>query len=225
MAVIASIAVNATVAVKNTTLKNTIKQKKSDIARKMSVVSNIQKTIQNIENEKPSLLFLNKTGFYPNFNKQEFLDALVTKMNLEDEIAEEHDKTSQDSEYSGFLIRLDARGGDELRRVAESYKKKFVINNKQNITYKLESGVVKVSFQADYEYVVYRILNIMQHVLPGYVVVKSISVSGSDQDRASLLYDRSFNKSKRKTFFVDLKNRLNCLMELEWLYFVDGRRR
>ena len=225
MAVIASIAVNATVAVKNTTLKNTIKQKKSDIARKMSVVSNIQKTIQNIENEKPSLLFLNKTGFYPNFNKQEFLDALVTKMNLEDEIAEEHDKTSQDSEYSGFLIRLDARGGDELRRVAESYKKKFVINNKQNIVYKLESGVVKVSFQADYEYVVYRILNIMQHVLPGYVVVKSISVSGSDQDRASLLYDRSFNKSKRKTFFVDLKNRLNCLMELEWLYFVDGRRR
>ena len=225
MAVIASIAVNATVAVKNTTLKNTIKQKKSDIARKMSVVSNIQKTIQNIENEKPSLLFLNKTGFYPNFNKQEFLDALVTKMNLEDEIAEEHDKTLQDSEYSGFLIRLDARGGDELRRVAESYKKKFVINNKQNIVYKLESGVVKVSFQADYEYVVYRILNIMQHVLPGYVVVKSISVSGSDQDRASLLYDRSFNKSKRKTFFVDLKNRLNCLMELEWLYFVDGRRR
>ena len=225
MAVIASIAVNATVAVKNTTLKNTIKQKKSDIARKMSVVSNIQKTIQNIENEKPSLLFLNKTGFYPNFNKQEFLDALVTKMNLEDEIAEEHDKTLQDSEYSGFLIRLDARGGDELRRVAESYKKKFVINNKQNIAYKLESGVVKVSFQADYEYVVYRILNIMQHVLPGYVVVKSISVSGSDQDRASLLYDRSFNKSKRKTFFVDLKNRLNCLMELEWLYFVDGRRR
>ena len=225
MAVIASIAVNATVAVKNTTLKNTIKQKKSDIARKMSVVSNIQKTIQNIEKEKPSLLFLNKTGFYPNFNKQEFLDALVTKMNLEDEIAEEHDKTSQDSEYSGFLIRLDARGGDELRSVAESYKKKFVINNKQNIAYKLESGVVKVSFQADYEYVVYRILNIMQHVLPGYVVVKSISVSGSDQDRASLLYDRSFNKSKRKTFFVDLKNRLNCLMELEWLYFVDGRRR
>ena len=206
MAVIASIAVNATVAVKNTTLKNTIKQKKSDIARKMSVVSNIQKTIQNIENEKPSLLFLNKTGFYPNFNKQEFLDALVTKMNLEDEIAEEHDKTLQDSEYSGFLIRLDARGGDELRRVAESYKKKFVINNKQNIAYKLESGVVKVSFQADYEYVVYRILNIMQHVLPGYVVVKSISISGSDQDRASLLYDRSFNKSKRKTFFVDLKN-------------------
>ena len=217
MAVIASIAVNATVAVKNTTLKNTIKQKKSDIARKMSVVSNIQKTIQNIENEKPSLLFLNKTGFYPNFNKQECV--------AEEPSAEEHDKTLQDSEYSGFLIRLDARGGDELRRVAESYKKKFVINNKQNIVYKLESGVVKVSFQADYEYVVYRILNIMQHVLPGYVVVKSISVSGSDQDRASLLYDRSFNKSKRKTFFVDLKNRLNCLMELEWLYFVDGRRR
>ena len=211
--------VKATIVARNVITQQTILQKKSEIGLKRSEITKLKKATQFIEQEKVDEQLQRENCYYYSFDKQKFIDDIITKMNQEDfdTLSLENEK-HKNVEYGGFLLRLDANGNDGINKIIEKLKQKMIVVDNQDIQVSLESNVVRVDFQADYEYVAYRVLKMMKQLLPGYVVVRSVSVQPVRDDVRRALYDRKFNGQNFNDKVIDFDGRLNCTIELEWIY-------
>ena len=216
--------VNITIIARNSFVQQVITQKKNDLQKKKTEIEKIDKTIRFIEKEQIDVDLEKKYGFHSSFDKRNFFNLVMEKMNKEDEIGSPESITMRrlSEEYSNFSIRLtpvkDSKGGKNIDNLVSRLKKEMVINGNQKINFSVEKNTILVSFFADYEYVVYRILAMMKQILPGYVVVKSLSVRPSREELRKMLYARRFSGKNDNEFKIELDNRLNCSIEMEWIY-------
>ena len=58
-----------------------------------------------------------------------------------------------------------------------------------------------------------QIISVFEQKLPGYVVVKNISITPKNNESKYLYYNFRFHNKK---IDIDVANRFNCLIELEW---------
>jgi hypothetical protein len=213
--------INITITNRNIFTKQVIEQKKNDLKKKKIEMEKINNAISFMENYEIDKNLSKKYGFYSIFNKQEFIDAIVIKMNEINGGVEylENKKTNQiNLDYSNFSIKLKPIINDNLANIITQLKQKMIVNENQKINFSLETNLLTVDFQADYEYTVYQILEVMKRILPGNVVVKKISVKPAKESLKKMLYERRFVSQNKNDFTLELNNRLYCSIELEWEY-------
>lgn len=223
--------INITIINRNSFVKQIITQKKNDLQKKKTEIDKIDKTIKFVEKEQINVNLEKKYGFYSSFDKQEFLNSIADKMNnKENDIASSKDTTINhlNDEYSSFSIKIvqsnkDNKKNKNINDIINRLKNEMVVNNNQKIDFSIEKSTLLVSFRADYEYVVYRILTMMKQILPGYVVVKSLSVRPAREELRRMLYIKRFDNQNDNFSKIELDNRLNCSIELEWIYLSHDR--
>jgi len=222
--VILSVVVKGTIVANKIVQQRNIIDKKSNIGQKRSDMAKIQKVINYINTENYSKALPRKNGFYSSLDKQAFIDSVITKMNGEDDL-DLIDDTSQNKlklEYSGFMIRISSVSNVTIEKLLTKLKNKMIISNSQNINLSLEGSVLKIDFNADYEYVAYKVLEMLKQILPGNIVVKSFSVQPVNDEMKKILYDNKFN-NKKIDFNTKLDSRLACTIELEWIFLVGNK--
>jgi len=218
LSIVGFIGVNVTIVTTNIAAQNRILEKKSNIGQKSSESTKIKKAITAINSYTINKNLKRKNGFYNSFDKQDFLNALVVKMNNEDnlDLLDEINDKKINLEYSGFLVRLNSFSNSKLDKIFMKLKRQLLVSGAQNVNATIDSSIVKVSFNADYEYVAYRVLEMLKQIFPGYFVVKSISVVPVNEDVKRIFYDRKF-KNKKIDKKLHLDDRLNCSIEFEWI--------
>lgn len=219
--------INITIINRNSFVKQIITQKKNDLQKKKAEISKIDKTIKFIEKEQINANLEKKYGFYSSFDRQEFLNLIADKMNNnESDVTSSEGITINHSndEYSSFSIKIvqsnnkDNKKNKNIDDIINRLKNEMVVSNNQKIDFSIEKNTLLVSFRADYEYVVYRILAMMKQILPGYIVVKSLSVRPAREELRRMLYIKRFDNQNNNLSKIELDNRLNCSIELEWIY-------
>ena len=119
--IIIGLAVKATIVSTKVYKQNQIIDRKSTIGQKRSEMTKIQKTIKLIENTSYQENLPRKNGFYTNFNKQDFIQSVIAKMNNENDdfdTFEEEKKKLANMEYSGFIIRVN-NANSEIEKIIE----------------------------------------------------------------------------------------------------------
>ena len=223
--------INITIINRNSFVKQIITQKKNDLQKKKTEISKIDKTIKFIEKEQINVNLEKKYGFYSSFDKQEFLNSIVDKMNdKENDIISQGDVSISrlNDEYSSFSIKIvqpskNNKKNKNINDIIDHLKSEMVINDNQKIDFSIEKSTLLISFRADYEYVVYRILTMMKQILPGYVVVKSLTVRPAREELRRMLYIKHFDNQNDNFSKIELDNRLNCSIELEWIYLAHDK--
>jgi len=219
--------INITITNKNHLIKKIISQKKDDIERKKKEINLIDKTIDLIKKESANIkidTLKEKNCFYQSFDKQRFLNALMLKMNSGLEINEFNGNLKKiNLEYSNFSIKSKQANNDKINKTISALKARFITSKEQDINFSVTTDTLTINFLADYEYVAYHMLEMLKQVLPGNVIVKSFSVQPVRVELKKMLYARRFENQNENNFRLDLDNRLNCTIELEWLYLSYGK--
>ena len=208
--------VNGTIVAKNAYQKSQIEEKRLSIAGNATKISRMKKITSYVEKEKFTGNLPRKSGFYSPFNKTDFVNSLITKMNNNDDVdaIDALNLNSSDPEYSGFFIRLETTNDKYISDVLRNVRSKVEFDN--NLQFQLETNILRIDFNADYEYVAYKILTMMQQLLPGYVVVNSFSIKPVNEDVKTKLYNHKFYH--RDLAETELDDRLNCSIVLLWIY-------
>jgi hypothetical protein len=102
---------------------------------------------------------------------------------------------------------------DDLKQ----FIKEFTYSDKK---LSLNDNTIKLSFSANYEYVVFKIINIFEELLPGYVVMKNITISPNDNDGKYFYYDFKF---KDRPIKKEIQDRLKCNVELQWIVLTNNK--
>lgn len=219
-----SVIVKGTLVANKILQQNQIMDKKSNIGQKRTEMVKIQKAVKYINDANYNKNLKRKSGFYSSFDKQEFIDSVITKMNHEDDfdLLEEENKSKLNLEYSGFMIRINPTSNTDMERHLAKLKSKMIVSNNQNANFSLDTSILKIDFNADYEYVAYKVLEMLKQILPGTVIVKSFSVQPVNEEMKKILYDNKFNNNKIG-FTTKLDDRLACTIELEWIFLTGNK--
>ncbi|MBR1428689.1 MAG: hypothetical protein IJ590_00345 [Rickettsiales bacterium] len=156
--------------------------------------------------------------FYSDINKQELVNNVVAKMkknNYGVELPNGAVRMSALNEYANFAMTLGPSSDINVIKDISSFTGSIQGIEGQNEKATVDGGLLKVSFSADYEYVVYKIIATLDSIFPGKLVVRNISIKPANDDVKTILYDFRF-KGKSKNTWID--NRLVCNIELEWMY-------
>ena len=156
--------------------------------------------------------------FYSDINKQEIVNNIVAKMkknNYGVELPNGAVRMSALNEYANFTMKFVSANNINVIKDISSFTSAIqgIEGNNEKAT--VDGGLLKVSFSADYEYVVYKIISTLDEIFPGKLIVKSISIKPANDDVKTILYDFRF-KGKSKNAWID--NRLICNIELEWVF-------
>lgn len=203
---------------KNTYRKAQIDTKRSTLQEQQDQVMKIKKTIAELQKENINTSLQRRNGMYRGLDKQKLISGIYNKMNGLDDLDawDNLRKKNKDIEYSAFSIASTPVSNLYAEKIFNKYISKYIFLPSQIKKITFDGNNVIVSFNADYEYVAYRILSMIQNLLPGYVVIKSFSIQPVKQDIKTLLYDMKFYK---KDINASLDNRLSCQIELDW-YFI-----
>ena len=156
--------------------------------------------------------------FYSDVNKQELVNNIVAKMkknNYGVELPNGVVRMSALNEYANFVMTLVPANDINVIKDISSFTSSIQGVEGQNEKATVDGGLLKVSFSADYEYVVYKVISTLDKIFPGKLIVRNISIKSASEDVKTILYDFRF-KGKSKNTWID--NRLNCNIELEWMY-------
>ena len=216
VAILSMFVCNVTIVTKNAIKKASIDNKKNKINEKRSDLMKIKKLVNSYNNEIGVLP--RKNGYYIGLNKQKFIEELNDKMNYMNDldVIDDFKNTRINMDYSSFLARFVPNITD-----VGTYKKiEELINmynrvEKLNLNVFLDMNTLTISFFADYEYVVYKMLKMIQNIMPGYLIIKSISVKPANETVKTMLYNRKF---KNDTNHYNVDNRLSCEIEFEWIF-------
>ena len=214
-------AVNGTLVAKNAYQKSQIEEKRLSIAGNSAKISRMKKITSFVEKEKFTGNLPRKSGFYSPFNKTDFINSLITKMNNDDnvDVIDAMKANATDTEYSGFFIRLETTTDKYLSNILQKFRTKVEVDNSLN--FQLEANILRIDFNADYEYVAYKVLAMMQKLLPGYVVVNSFAIKPVNEDVKTKLYNHKFyHKDIAET---ELDDRLSCSVALSWVYLTASK--
>lgn len=214
--------VNGTIVAKNTYQKTQIENKRLSIASNSAKLSRVKHISSYVEKEKFTGNLPRKSGYYSPFNKTDFINALITKMNNEDDLdaIDAINSNKFDTEYSGFFARIETATDKYLSDIVRNARAKVEFEN--NLKFQLETNILRIDFNADYEYVAYKILTMMQKLLPGYVIVNSFSIRPVNNDVKTKLYDYKFYH-KDLSGSTELDDRLNCSIVLLWIYLTANK--
>lgn len=221
--IIGFVAINVTIVATNVAIKNRIIEKKSNIGEKRSKATRVKKALKFIEEYPIDTNLKRKNCFYSGIDKQDFISSVITKMNNDDDIdmMEEINSKKLNLEYSGFLMRLNASSNQKLEKFFTKLKNQMLISPLQKVDATIDSSVIRVDFNADYEYVAYRVLEMIKQIFPGYLIIKNFSVSPANEDMRKILYERKFGK-KKIDYRTKLDDRLSCSMEFEWIFLKNN---
>ena len=156
--------------------------------------------------------------FYSDINKQELVNNVVARMkknNYGVELPNGAVRMSALNEYANFAMILSSSGNINVIKDISSFTSSIQGVEGQNEKATVDGGLLRVSFSADYEYVVYKVIATLEDIFPGQLIVRSISIKSVSDDVKTILYDFRF-KGKSKNTWID--NRLICNIELEWMY-------
>lgn len=198
-------------------LRSVINEKRNKIDVKKNNLSNIEKSLKLVKKEKSNWNLRRKNGFYDGFNKHDFILALQSKINGDDNLDDlDFDNQKKTNvEYSSLNIVLNSFAEGELYNKIRKKINLLKVVEKQKVDITLDENLLKISFKADYEYGVYRILDIIMNALPGYVLVKNVNIQPVLEDTKQFLYRRKFYKSEGEP---NMDNRLTCEIELLWFF-------
>lgn len=224
--IISFVAINITIVTTNIAMQNRIIEKKSSIGAKRSEATKVKKTLKFVEDYKIDDNLKRKNGFYSSIDKQDFISSVITKMNNEDDLdfIDEMRKNKINLEYSGFLIRLNSSSNKILEKIFTKIKNQIIISNEQKVDVAFDTSTVRVNFNADYEYVAYRVLEMIKQIFPGYLIIKNFSVTPVNDDMRKILYNRKFGK-KNIDYKLKLDDRLSCVIEFEWLFLKSNNKK
>ena len=202
---------------RNIYLKSVIVEKKEQIDTKRKKMDSINNVLKRIKKEKTNWNLGRKSGFYDNFNKSDFVIDLKSKINGDDDLEEMDGKNNAKSkyEYADLDIKLNSYAEGELYNKVRKKVSTFKIIKEQGIDIVFDENILTISFKADYEYVAYRLLNIIKDSLPGYAVLKSLSIRPVVEETKQFLYNRKFHKFDGEP---SMDNRLTCEIELLWFF-------
>ena len=204
--------INLTIVASGLYIRDQFERKKNSVALHSAQVSNIETAIKNINNFKIDNNLKRKNGIYLSFNKQDFIDAVVKKMDIENDF--DNIDSGENFEYSGLKMYFYPLGNSNIEKKIENIKKKVEVLEKQGIDIKYDGNFIRVSFYADYEYVIYRVWNIIKNIFPGYVVIRKFNVKPEREEVKTLLYERKFYEA---TGYMNVDNRLKCDIEFDWV--------
>ena len=124
-----SVIVKGTLVANKILQQNQIMDKKSNIGQKRTEMVKIQKAVKYINDANYNKNLKRKSGFYSSFDKQEFIDSVITKMNHEDDfdLLEEENKSKLNLEYSGFMIRINPTSNTDMERHLAKLKSKMIV--------------------------------------------------------------------------------------------------
>lgn len=225
LSIVCFIIINVTIVATNISIQNQIIEKKSSIGEKRAEATRVKKALKFVEDYKIDNNLNRKNGFYSTIDKQDFIPSIVTKMNNEDdlEFIDEANNKKVNLEYSGFLIRLNAISNSRLDKIFSKLKNQIIISPEQKVDMTIDSSTIKVNFNADYEYVAYKMLEMIKQIFPGYLIVKSFTVAPINEESRKLLYERKFGK-KNIDYKSKLDDRLSCEIEFEWIFLTGNKK-
>ena len=200
---------------RNLYLKSAIVDKKNQIDTKRKKADNLNNVLKRVKREKTNWNLGRRNGFYDNFNKSDFIVALKAKINGDDDLEVIDKKANTRYAYADFDIKLNTYAEGELYNKVRKKFNAFKIIKEQDIDIILDENILTISFKADYEYVVYRLLNIVKDSLPGYVILKSLNVRPVIEETKQFLYNRKFHKVEGEP---NMDSRLTCEIELLWFF-------
>ena len=205
--------------------KNAYKQaqiyyKKSNISNKKESVDRLNKTISDLKNEKIKTNLIRKNGMYKNLDKQKLITNIYQKMNgMEDLDAwDEMRKKKKDLEYSSFAISSSPIISLYPQKIFDSYIQKYIFLPSQSTKILFDGNKVNISFNADYEYVAYRILQMIENIFPGYIVITKFEIQPINEENKKLLYEMKFYKKEAN---IKTDGRLRVNIEFDW-YFIKN---
>ena len=207
---------NGTIVAKNAYQKSQIEEKRLSITSNSAKIGRMKKITSYLETEKFTGNLPRKSGFYLPFNKTDFINSLITKMNNNDDVdaIDAMNSKAYNAEYSGFFIRLETTADKYISNVLSNIRAKVEYDN--SLQFQLETNILRIDFNADYEYVAYKVLAMLQKLLPGYVVVNTFSIKPVNEEVKTKLYNYKFyHKDITET---ELDDRLNCSIVLLWMY-------
>lgn len=181
--------------------------------KKMDVAINTINTAKTSDNLDHKVI-----KFYSNINKQELVNNIVAKMkknNYGVELPNGAVRMSALNEYANFAMTLSSASDINVIKDISSFTNSIQGIEGQNEKATVDGGLLKVSFSADYEYVVYKIIATLNDIFPGKLIVRNISIKPASDNVKTILYDFRF-KGKSNNTWID--NRLVCNIELEWIF-------
>ena len=181
--------------------------------KKMDVAINTINTANTSDNLDHKVI-----KFYSNINKQELVNNIVAKMkknNYGVELSNGAVRMSALNEYANFAMTLSSASDINVIKDISSFTNSIQGIEGQNEKATVDGGLLKVSFSADYEYVVYKIIATLNDIFPGKLIVRNISIKPASDNVKTILYDFRF-KGKSNNTWID--NRLVCNIELEWIF-------
>ena len=181
--------------------------------KKMDVAINTINTANTSDNLDHKVI-----KFYSNINKQELVNNIVAKMkknNYGVELPNGAVRMSALNEYANFAMTLSSASDINVIKDISSFTNSIQGIEGQNEKATVDGGLLKVSFSADYEYVVYKIIATLNDIFPGKLIVRNISIKPASDNVKTILYDFRF-KGKSSNTWID--NRLVCNIELEWIF-------
>lgn len=181
--------------------------------KKMDVAINTINTANTSDNLDHKVI-----KFYSNINKQELVNNIVAKMkknNYGVELPNGAVRMSALNEYANFAMTLSSASDINVIKDISSFTNSIQGIEGQNEKATVDGGLLKVSFSADYEYVVYKIIATLNDIFPGKLIVRNISIKPASDNVKTILYDFRF-KGKSNNTWID--NRLVCNIELEWIF-------
>lgn len=181
--------------------------------KKMDVAINTINTAKTSDNLDHKVI-----KFYSNINKQELVNNIVAKMkknNYGVELPNGAVRMSALNEYANFAMTLSSASDINVIKDISSFTNSIQGIEGQNEKATVDGGLLKVSFSADYEYVVYKIIATLNDIFPGKLIVRNISIKPASDNVKTILYDFRF-KGKSSNTWID--NRLVCNIELEWIF-------
>ena len=204
----------------NSTKLNSLKAK---FEKNESEYSSLQTQINSIENILSGYSRINRASednnfddrsrIYKNLNPDEYLSKITNKISEYFSVDKIEDLTlkAENSKISNLNFNItdanDINNVNDIKNFIQSMKS--VSKNNININTKK----ISINFSSNYEYPVYQIISVFEQKLPGYVIVKNISITPKSDELKYLYYNNRFHKKK---IDIDVANRFNCLIELGW---------
>ena len=192
--------------------------KKSNISNKKESVEKLKKTINNLKSENISTNLVRKHGMYKNLDKQLLINGIYQKMNGMNDLDawDEMRKKKKDLEYTAFSISSTPISSLYPQKIFDSYLQKYIFLPSQNSKILFDGNKVSISFNADYEYVAYRMLQMIKNIFPGYIVITTFAIQPINDENKKMIYEMKFYK---KEATANLDGRLKVNIGFDW-YFI-----
>lgn len=166
------------------------------------------KSEEQVFDDKNKLIFngLNIDNFIKDYEKK-IVDFFDTS-----EIADTTERAEKDKISHFKIVLFDINKNDDvdfLRNFIKRYSiynvdKKLILNRKRMV----------ITFNSNYEFPVYKIINIIKNTFPGLLILEGVLIKPRNEEIKTAYYDYKF---KQKNIDVSVKDRFNCSITFEWI--------